>query len=472
MIADIILQSLMNNKPFARKTLPHIKEEYFEDLERKTFFNLIKNYVVEYSALPTNNTIKLEMTKDEALSESLFEGITELIDTVYSEENEYDIKWLLTNTEQWCKDRALHNAIVQSVELIGDKKNISCIPDIVRTALQVEFETSIGIEFFDDKGISDRFDEYNKKDVKFSTGIQSLDNVFAGGLEQKALTVLMSGTGMGKTSSMCGLTANFLKGGYDVLYVTLEMAEEKIAQRVDANLLNVDINDVPFLKKSNYKKQLKDIKGKTKGRLVIKEYPPAAISVSTLRFLLDELKVKLDFDPDIIVIDYINLLNSDRIKSDNMYSVVKSITEELRGLMVEKKKCGLSATQGNRATNDENNSDIDLTNVSESTGLSSTVDALIGIIMPADLREKNIQIWKILKNRFGGIVNHKLQLQVNFARAGLYDNDSEQIVISGNTLTNGIKLQSEQNRLIEKNKIVVDNLEENNVEDDLFDLIK
>jgi len=416
---------------------------------------------------------------------------------------------------------------------------------------------------------------------------------------------LSHNTGMGKTSSMCGLTANFLRNGNDVLYITLEMAEEKIAQRIDANFLGVDINDVPFIKESNYKKQLQGIKQKTKGRLVIKEFPPASITVSNIRFLMDELKVKLGFQPVIVVVDYINLLNSDRVKSDNMYSVVKSITEELRGLMVEKKMCGLSATQGNRATNDSNSSDIDLTNVSEcldlytrvkrkvfdeykscfikdikvgdiilgnekdvtvkrvypikkkmmytittksgkeiicsgdhkfptnkgiiniktglkegielksinyntfiideifsiepleikecidievsddhlfyandiltknSTALSSTSDAIIGIVMPADLREKGMQLWKVLKNRFGGILNIKIPMKVNFARAYVGDIDEDnQIVISGNSMANNIKMKTEENRNIERNKISVSGLDSSGVEDDLFDMME
>ena len=470
MIEEIILQSLMNNKGFARKTLPHIKDDYYSSLEHKTLFNKIKEYVVKYKSLPTNNTLKMEMTKDEQLSSSLFDNIVDLIDTVYQDEKEYDNEWLFDNCEQWCKDRALHNAIVQSVELIEENKNTGAIPEVIRKALQVEFDSSIGIEFFDEKGIKDRYKKYNQKDVKYSTGIQALDNIFAGGLEQKSLTVLMSGTGMGKTSSMCAMTANFLKNGYDVLYVTLEMAEEKIAQRIDANFLNVDINDIPLIQESKFNKQLRDLKQKTKGRLVIKEYPPANISTTTLRFLLDELKIKLEFDPQIIVIDYLNLMNSDRIKSDNMYSVVKSITEELRGLAVEKVKCLLSGTQGNRETQGENNSDIDLTNVSESVGLSNTVDALVGIVMPAELREKGIQIWKILKNRFGGIVNHKIPLKINFARAGLYDTDMD-VGITGNTTTNNIKLRSEEHRLQKKNKLVVESDSVNDVEDDIDKLL-
>jgi replicative DNA helicase len=474
MLSNIVLKSLMKDKKYARKVLPHIEPEYFESLEKKKLYETIKAYVVKYGSLPNANALKLELTKDDRLSSNLFDNITEIIDVVDSDESTYDDEWLLTETESWCKERSLHNAIIQSVEWIENKENTTAIPELIRNALQVEFESTIGIEFFDEKGIDDRWDEYHKEHTKFPTGVQALDAMFAGGLETKALTVLMSGTSAGKTSSMCAMSANFLRNGDDVLYITLEMAEEKIAQRIDANFLNVDINDVPLMKEKKYKKTLKHLQDKTKGRLVIKEYPPASITVSKLRFLLDELKVKLNFTPTIIVVDYLNLLLSDRIKSDSMYSIVKSIAEELRGLAVEKDLCILSATQGNRQTNDENNSDMDLTNVSESIGLAATCDALVGIIFPAELREQGIQIWKILKNRFGGIVNHKIPLKVNFARAGLYDmEDQNDVNISGNSQANEVLAQTEERRIAARNRIVVDDEDGDGdqIEDDLLDMM-
>jgi replicative DNA helicase len=472
MLSNIVLNSLMTNKKFARKVLPHIEVEYFESLEKKKLYEIIKDYVVKYSNLPNANAVKLELTKDSKISGHMFDGISDLVDELQVDESQYDDEWLLENTEAWCKERSLHNAIIESVELIENRENTTAIPELIRNALQVEFESSIGIEFFDEKGIRDRWEEYHKEHKKFPTGVKALDVMFAGGLETKALTIIMSGTSAGKTSSMCGMSANFLRNGEDVLYITLEMAEEKIAQRIDANFLNVDINDVPLMKEKKYKKTLSALQDKTKGRLVIKEYPPANISVSKIRHLLEELKVKLNFTPKIIVVDYLNLLLSDRVRSDNMYTIVKSIAEELRGLAVEKDLCVLSATQGNRETNDENNSDMDLTNVSESIGLAATCDALVGIIFPADLREQNIQIWKILKNRFGGIVNHKIPLRINFARAGIYDMEDENDVnISGNTQTNQVLTQTEERRIQERNKIVIDD-EDDHIEDDLMDMMK
>ena len=470
LISDIVLVSLLKNKKFARKTLPHIQPDYFESLEKKHLFNLIKSYVIEYKNLPTANALKLELTKDDKISESLFDGVIENIDTVVCDETDYDYEWLLHNCELWCKDRALHNAIIQSVEIIEGKKATTAIPEIVRKALQVEFETSIGIDFFAEKGIDDRWEKYQQKDVKFSTGIASLDNVFAGGVETKALSVLMAGSHLGKTSNLIALGANFLRNGYDVLYITLEMAEEKIAQRFDANFLDIDINDVPLMKQKNFNSNINRIKKKTEGNLVVKEFPPATIGTSKIRFLIDELKIKLGFEPKIIIVDYLNLMLSDRFSSDNSYTIVKSITEELRGLAVEKEYSILTATQGNRQTNDENNSDIDMTNVSESLGTIQTADTVVGLVMPTELREQNIQIWKILKNRFGGIVNHRIPLKVNFARAGLYEMENSDFNISGNDSSNDIKMKTEQHRLEKKNQINVDDdLDE--IQDDFLDMM-
>jgi hypothetical protein len=280
--------------------------------------------------------------------------------------------------------------------------------------------------------------------------------------------ILSHNTNAGKSSAMCALSSNFIRNGYSVLYITLEMAEEKIAQRVDANQLGIDINDIPLMKEKTFKSRLNKIKEKINGRLVIKEFPPAAIGTNRIRALLSELKIKLDFEPQIICLDYLNLMVSDRVKSDNSYTIIKSIAEELRGLAVEGKYAIMTATQGNRDTNSENNSDMDLTNVSESIGLPATVDFMIAAISPAELREQNIQLWKVLKNRFGGIVNHKFPLQVNFARAGLYDMDASTVNISDNVASNGFKMKEEEDRLKKKNEIIVEEDEEIG---DMLDLI-
>lgn len=472
MISDIILYSLIHNRAFARKTISHIKGEYFETIEGKKIFTLIKDYIVKYKNLPTINSLKTELAKDGKLNENTFNTLSENIDNLKRVEDSYDDTWLINNCEEWCKERALHNAILDSVTIIESKKATGAIPEIIRKALQVEFETTIGIEFLDNKGIDSRWKEYHKENLKFSTGIDPLDAITDGGLEPKSLSIIMSGTSAGKSSAMCSMAANFIRNGYNVLYVTLEMSEEKIAQRIDANFLDVDINDVPMLKEETYKKHLHSIQNKTKGRLVIKEYPPALLTTNKLRSLLEDLKVKIDFMPQIVIVDYLNLMNSDRVKSENLYSYIKSIAEELRGLAVDLGLAILSATQGNRATNDENSSDMDLTNVSESIGLAATADFLVGIIFPVELREQGIQIWKILKNRFGGIVNFKIPLRVNFARARLTAMDSQEkegIKISDNSVGNNAILKKEESRQKYKNTLVVD--ASSDVVEDILDFI-
>jgi hypothetical protein len=266
--------------------------------------------------------------------------------------------------------------------------------------------------------------------------------------------ILSHNTHVGKTSNMIALGANFLKSEQNVLYITLEMSEEKIAQRFDANYLGVDINDVPMMKEKSFKSKLAQIKEQVSGKLIIKEYPPASIGVNKIRFLLEELKIKQDFEPKIIIVDYLNLLVSDRITNDSLYSMGKAIAEELRGLAVDKKLCMLTATQGNREMNSETNSDADFTNVSESKAVTDTADTVCAMIMPAELREQNIQIWKILKNRYGGIVNHKIPLRVNFSRATLSPGDYE-MGLQGNTTANGQAMRDEQVRSTKRNKIVV-----------------
>ena len=457
MTSEIIIASLLKNKAFAKKVLAHIKEEYFESFESKTLFVAIKNYIIKYRNLPTVNTLKLEISKDDKLSQEVFENLTTNIDELVQLQDDYDLKWLFDNTELWCQERAMHNAILQSVQIIETKANTGQIPELVKEALQVQFDQTIGIEFMDEKGIDDRWEIYQTKIDKISTGIHSLDCVFAGGIERKSLTVLIGGTHAGKTSNMIALGTNFLKGGYNVLYVTLEMSQEKIAQRFDANFLDVDINDIPELAEVEFKKNTNIIREKTKGKLIVKEYPPGCISAINVRALIEELKLKKDFIPDVVIMDYMNLMNSSsKSKDDLMYSYVKAIAEELRAIGVEYDVAVVTGTQGNRETNDEHCSDFDLTNVSESKGTADTSDCAIGIIVPIQLRENNQQIWKILKNRFGGIINHKVLLRTVFARCQLFAEKFDSGIVGDNTSNNDNKFANEENRLARKEVLNTD----------------
>jgi replicative DNA helicase len=454
--SKIILAELLRNKEYVKKVISHLKGEYFETLEEKELFLEIKKFIIKYKSLPSVNALKVELSANDNYSSELFENIINLLDQVVELQDKYDLQWLIDSTENWCKERALYNAILSSVQIIEEKKNVGNIPEIVRKALQVQFDKSVGIDFLHEKGINERWELYQKRVEKYSTGIFPLDAVMAGGIESKSLSILMGGTHSGKTSSLIALGSNFLRNGYNVCYITLEMAEEKIAQRFDANFLDININDVPGLKEFEFKKRINKIKEKSVGRLIIKEYAPASVGTVVIRGLLEELKLKREFQPQLLIVDYLNLLRSDRVKNDSMYLYVKSIAEELRGLAVEEDIAVVTATQGNRAMNAEDCSDVDITAISESKGTADTADFCAAIISPLQLRENNQQIWKILKNRFGGIVNHKIPLKTDFAKCKLFEMQDREITISDNNKINELKVKTEENRLQRKNMINTD----------------
>lgn len=467
MISSMILNGVINSKSYARQVLPHIKKEYFETIEEKDIFNEIKKYIINFNHLPSKEEILIEIGKNEKLTENHFNSIVSKMEDIFKINKIENIEWLLTNTESWCKERALRNALIESVDIMSENKRLGQIPDLLTKALSVGFDTKIGIEYYTDAGIQTRWDSYHTVNKKFPVGVISLDNIMGGGPEPKSLSIIMSGTNCGKTSSMIGFASNMVRSGFNCLYLTLEMSEEKIAQRADANMLDIDINDIPLLEEKMFKSKLNELKSKNHGRFFIKEYPPATITTSTIRHLLGELKIKGNFIPDVVFVDYLNLMLSDRVSKDTSYTIVKSIAEELRGLAVENELCIISATQGNRETNAADNSDIGITQMSESVGLAFTADAIWGVIFPSELREQNTQIWKILKNRFSGIVDHKVPVKVNFARAKIYDEKDEDIKISSNSKSNSIKLRSEENRQKKKNEIVVeiDDIVENPVDE-------
>jgi replicative DNA helicase len=427
-IQESVLTGILKNKDYAKKCFPYISHNYFSTFEYSYLFKLIKSYAIKYKAIPTKNTLLIELSNQKDLTEDAYQAIKELIDIVFNQEFDYAIDYFIDETEKWCKQRALHNSIMKSVEILEENKNLDSIPEMMRKALSIQFDYTHGTEFLDDEDILKRYDAYHKKITKFSTGIDAIDKVTCGGFEPKSVTCLLSGTNQGKTQSMIALGANFLRDGHDVLYVTLEMAEEKIAQRFESNFFDIEINDVAYLSKDDYLGRFKKLN--QLGRLVVKEYPTASINVNNLRALLDDLDIKKKFKPKVIILDYLNLMTSSRYSGDNMYTTVKAIAEEVRGMAVEKELCILTATQGNRETNDRKNTHIDLKNVAESNALSQIVDCMFGLIYPEDLREQNIQVWTILKNRFGGIVNYKFPIKTCHEKAQIFDH-KEEFEISG-----------------------------------------
>lgn len=405
---SIILSNLLFNEKFSRKVLPYIKNEYFQSKFNKVTFDLLNEFVNKYNAFPSKEALLIDLSNKTGISEQLFKETKESIIELQPQETT-NIEWLSDLTEEFCKERALHNAILQSIKIMEQKDGAllkGSIPKIMSDALAVSFDTSIGHDFIDDALA--RFDFYHTKEKRIPFHLDILNKITQGGLPAKSLNVIMGTTGGGKTRLMCDIAANNLAMGYNVLYITMEMAEERIAERIDANLLDIALSDIQQVPKEEYEGKIQKLKSKTKGKLIIKEYPTASAGANNFRFLLNELKLKRNFIPDIIYIDYINICMSSRLKMGsnvNSYGYIKAIAEELRGLAVEYKLPIVTATQSNR--DGLNNSDVDLSNVSESFGLPATADLFLAIIINEDLDAMNQIMIRQLKNRYDDMSKYR-----------------------------------------------------------------
>ena len=454
--SKLVLINLFHNKEYTKKVTPYIKKEFFNDYVEGYIFSLFKSYLSKHRSFPSEVSFKIELNDTKKLNESNFKLAVELVDEIFKSECNEDFEWLVTKTEEWCKERAVYNALLKSIELHEERKNLDGIPEILREALRVSFNKECGLELFDDKCISDRMKTYRKKIKKYPTGISKLDMICDGGFENKAVSIFFGASGAGKSATLVAVSANMAVNGEDVLYVTLEMAEEKITQRYEANYLDEKINDIKDLDEIRFKDDLLKIKSNNVGRIIVKEFPPATINIEHIRSLLDELEIKKNFKPTVIVIDYINLMKSSRFTGDNMYSTVKSIVEEVRGLAVERELCIISATQANKDGNSSKVTDLDATNVGESKGIVDTTDFLCALIYPEELREKNIQIWKVLKNRYGGSVNYKIPVKVEHDKSKVYDLDDDDFILNSNPEKNEPKRKKQPLNL----KFESDNLDE------------
>lgn len=423
MIEEIILGGLITNEAFTRKVLPFLKAEYFHNSTYSLLFNQINKFVVKYNSLPTKEVLKLENDAVSNITQSDFDGVIKLIDAL-SFDPATDIAWLTDTTEKFCQDKAIYNAVRESIIILEDKhKTLSkdAIPELLSQALRISFDPDVGHDFIEDA--DQRFDHYQSKEEKIEFDIDIFNRIMKGGVSRKSLTVFMAATGVGKTLVMCHLAASNLMNNKNVLYITNEMAEEKIGERIDANLLDMIVDDLKILPREAYQKKIDRLKQKTVGKLIIKEYPTATASASHFRHLLHELKLKKKFIPDIIYIDYLNICISSRLKHGNnvnSYNYVKSIAEEIRGLAVEFNVAIVTATQSNREG--YNNSDVDLTNTSESMGLPHTVDCMMVIISTEELEALNQLLFKQLKNRWGAIdAPRRFVVGVNRAKMKLYN---------------------------------------------------
>jgi len=417
-----ILRNLVNSDDYMRKVLPFIKAEYFTDSIDRSVFNLITEFIEKYNKLPTIEALEISL-QNSNLNEGEFKESNELIKQLQGKEIS-DHKWLLDETEKFCKDKAVYNAILKSISILeGREKQTSKdgIPSLLQEALGVCFDSSVGHDYFEDS--SERFDFYNRIESKIPFDLDLFNKITNGGLPNKTLNIALAGTGVGKSLFMCHVAASSIAQGKNVLYITLEMAEERIAERIDSNLLNIEIGDLKDLPKDMFTKKIDKLSNRINGKLIIKEYPTASAHVGHFKALLNELALKRTFKPEIIFVDYLNICASSRFKpggSINSYTYVKAIAEELRGLAVEFNVPIVSATQTTRSG--YSNTDVELTDTSESFGLPATADFMFALISTEELEQLNQLMVKQLKNRYNDPTNHKrFMIGIDRARMKLFN---------------------------------------------------
>ncbi|MAH43947.1 DNA primase [archaeon] len=431
-IERTILRNLIYNEEYARKVLPFIDNKYFHDTPERILFERITEHIHKYNGLPTKETLEISLNSLDDIADSTFTDLTNMVSELESEkEMASDSDWLLEETEKFCQGKAVYNAIMKSIHIIDDKQSTTGqgeIPKILSDALSVSFDPNIGHDYFED--LNERYEFYHSEEEKIPFDISLLNSITKGGLSKKSLNIVMAGTGVGKSLFMCHCAGANLSDGKNVLYITLEMAEERIAERIDANLLNMNIADLVSLSQDRYIEMVENVKSKTIGRLIVKEYPTAVASVTHFRHLLNELHLKKNFKPDIIYIDYLNICASSRIKTGsnaNSYTLVKSIAEELRGLAVEYDVPMVSATQTTRTG--FASSDLELTDTSESFGLPATADFMIGIITSEELEEQDLVIVKQLKNRYNDLTkNKRFTVGIDRDKMRLFDSEDQEFM--------------------------------------------
>ena len=418
----LILRNLIYNEEYTRKVIPFIKDEYFEDQNQKIIFQEISSFIQEYNKLATKEILSIEVEKRNDINDSNFKEVVDIISSLEDEVGEID--WLIDSTEKWCRDRAIYLALMESIQLADGKdesKGRDAIPTILSDALSVSFDNHVGHDYLQD--YEKRFESYHRKEDRIPFDLEYFNKITKGGLPNKTLNIALAGTGVGKSLFMCHVASSALIEGKNVLYITLEMAEEKIAERIDANLLNVNIQDITDLPKPMFDTKVEALAKKTQGTLIIKEYPTASAHSGHFKSLLNELALKKSFRPDIIFVDYLNICASSRYKANgnvNSYSYIKAIAEELRGLAVEANLPIVSATQTTRSG--FGSSDVELTDTSESFGLPATADLMFALISTEELEGLNQILVKQLKNRYNDpTVRKRFVVGIDRAKMRLYD---------------------------------------------------
>jgi replicative DNA helicase len=418
----LILRNLLHNEEYVRKVIPFLKSEYFEDSNQKIVFEEILAFIQKYNQPATKEVLSIEVEHRNDINDTSFKEILHLISSL--EDVPVEFTWLVDTTEKWCRDRAIYLALMESIHIADgkdEKKNRDSIPSILSDALAVSFDTHIGHDYFLD--YEQRYESYHKKEDKIEFDLEYFNKITKGGIPNKTLNIALAGTGVGKSLFMCHVASSVLLQGRNVLYITLEMAEERIAERIDANLLNVPIQDIAELPKKMFENKVVNLSKKTQGTLIIKEYPTASAHSGHFKSLLNELALKKSFKPDIIFIDYLNICSSSRYRGSsniNSYTFVKAIAEELRGLAVEFNVPIVSATQTTRSG--YGSSDVELTDTSESFGLPATADLMFALISTEELEGLGQILVKQLKNRYNDPTIHKrFVVGIDRAKMRLYD---------------------------------------------------
>jgi len=434
-LEQIILKNLIYNEAFTRKVIPFIRSDYFSDDAERIVFKEVFDFTNKYKNLPTHEALVINLTESKSLTEPQVKSAIELLNDIKESKDEtVELAWIAEQTEKFCQDKAIYNAIMESVHILDDKQTKRSkgeIPKLLSDALGVSFDSNVGHDYMQD--FDDRYDFYHRVESRVRFDLDIFNKITKGGLPVKTLNIALAGTGVGKSLFMCHMAGSCLSQGHNVLYITLEMAEEKIAERIDANLLNVDFNELHTMSKNDYERKFESLKVKTHGKLIIKEYPTASASALHFRALLNELALKKSFKPDIIFIDYLNICASARIKPGgnvNSYTYIKSIAEELRGLAVENNLPIVSATQTTRSG--FTNSDPGLEDTSESFGLPATADFMFALITNEELEGLNQILVKQLKNRYSDPNAFKrFVVGVDRSKMRLYDvEDSAQVGIT------------------------------------------
>lgn len=423
---SLIIDYLIGSQDYSRQVLPFLKEEYFVSIAGKTYFNIINDHYLKYKTLANSKILEIELDNLTTLNENQYKECESFLQELNNNDTEFNVPWAMDNTEKYCQDRAVYLAIMDSIKIINNENkdfDKNAIPKILEDALAIKFSNNIGHNFLEDS--DERFNSYLTCEEKIEFDLEMLNLITEGGFERKSINVFMGSTGTGKTLLMCHMAAAAFLRGYNVLYITMEMAEVKIAKRIESNLLNIPLSDLSNTTRKTYLDKMDKLKSKSIGKLIIKEYPTTGANALHFKHLLEDLKIKKGFTPDIIFIDYINICSSSRLKShhaSNPYIYIKSIAEELRGLAVETNTCIISATQTNRAGS--RNSDVEMDNTSDSWGLPQTVDFMAALITNDDLASLQQILVKQLKNRYAdNDKNKRFVLGIDKAYMRLYDCD-------------------------------------------------